>query len=350
VIFWSGRVEDGGRGPVEPGAHFYRSYQLDGEGNPINKRNAWQARSLLYARLIPPGAADVAHFRVAVPRDVRGPVTLEARLNYRKFSWFYTNFAYENRPNVSGEIRDRVPELPVLTLAEAKATLPMGEPSWTSVAEKKDRERWNDFGIGLLLQGDLKGAEYAFKKVTEAEPGYADGWLNVARALIQEGETEAAKPFLVRALATGSSLGRIHFFKALVEKADGDYEAALKSLETTLAKYPRDRVVLNQAARILFLKRDYRRALQMLERVCDVDPEDVQMHYTMMLCYRGLGETEKAAREEKLFRRFKADEASQAITASRRMVSAEDNNERQTIHEHESVELTRPPEPVPRVR
>ena len=57
-------MEDDGKGPVEPGAHFYRSYQLDGEGNPINKRNAWQARSVLYVRLIPPGAADVAHYRV----------------------------------------------------------------------------------------------------------------------------------------------------------------------------------------------------------------------------------------------------------------------------------------------
>ena len=43
------------------------------------------------------------------------------------------------------------------------------------------------------------------------------------------------------------------------------------------------------------------------------------MHYTAMLCYRGLGDTEKAAREEKLFRRFKADESAQAITAKRRM-------------------------------
>jgi len=50
---------------------------------------------------------------------------------------------------------------------------------------KQDRERWNDWGIGLLLQGDLKGREYAFKRVTEAEPQYADGWLNVARTLIQ---------------------------------------------------------------------------------------------------------------------------------------------------------------------
>jgi tetratricopeptide (TPR) repeat protein len=281
----------------------------------------------------------VAHFRVRVPPDARGPVTLRAKLNYRKFSWYYTHFAYERRPNVSGEIRDRVPDLPIVTIAQATAALPLGEPAWNPVAAKPDRERWNDWGIGLLLQGDLKGAEYAFQKVTKADPAYADGWLNVARALIQEGETDAAKPYIARALAADSSLGRIHFFKGMIEKADGDYDGALRSLETTIAKYPRDRVVLNQAARILFLKREYARALEMLQHVCAVDPEDVQMHYTMMLCYRGLGDREAAAREEKLFRRFKADEASQAITATRRMISAEDNNEQQAIHDHESVDL-----------
>ena len=77
VIFWSGQVEDDGKGPVEPGAHFYKSYQLDGDGNPINKRNAWQARSVLYVRLIPPGAADVAHYRVKIPKDAKGPITLD---------------------------------------------------------------------------------------------------------------------------------------------------------------------------------------------------------------------------------------------------------------------------------
>ena len=72
MVFWSGQVEDEGRGPVEPGAHFYRSYQLDGHGNPIDKRNAWQTRSLLYVRLIPPGAADVAHYRVRIPEEPAG--------------------------------------------------------------------------------------------------------------------------------------------------------------------------------------------------------------------------------------------------------------------------------------
>jgi Flp pilus assembly protein TadD len=367
VIFWSGRVEDGGKGPVEPGAHFYKSYQLDGAGNPIDKRNAWQARSVLYVRLIPPGAADVAHYRVKIPKEAKGPITLTAKLNYRKFSWYYTHFSYAGQPrpgqdpallnatqnsleysfdranippNVSGQIKDRVPDLPIVMLAEAKATIGLGATGWTPAVQKEDRERWNDWGIGLLLQGDLKGAEYAFKKVTEAEPAYADGWLNVARALIQEGETDAAKPYIEKALSINPKLGRIYFFKAMTQKADGDYDGALASLRTVESIYPRDRVALNQMARILFLKRQYAQAIQVLERVCLVDPEDLQMHYTMMLCYRGLGDREKAAREEKLFRRFKAEEAAQAITAIRRRISPEDNNERQQIHDHESVALT----------
>jgi tetratricopeptide (TPR) repeat protein len=362
-VFWSGKVQDEGKGPVDPGAHFYRAYQLDAEGNPINKRNAWQARTALYVRLIPPGAADVAHFRVGVPKDAKGPITFTAKLNYRKFSWYYTQWAYAGQPkpgqdpslldkshngleyffaksnipaNVSGAIKDHIPDLPIVTIAQTAAAIPLATPDWRPVVLAPDRERWNDYGIGLLLQGDLKGAEYAFRRVTEAEPGYADGWLNVARALIQEGETEAAKPFIAKALAAGPDLGRVYYFRALIEKADGDYDAAIKSLRTVEQKYPRDRVVLNQIARILFLQRKYKEALTELELVRGVDPEDLQMHYTRMLCFRGLGDSSNAASEEKLFRRFKAEESSQAITAKVRLLNPEDNNERQTIHDHVS--------------
>ncbi|MFL6447642.1 MAG: tetratricopeptide repeat protein [Bryobacteraceae bacterium] len=365
-VFWSGRVEDNGKGPVEPGAHFYKSYQLDGDGNPINKRNAFQMRSVLYVHLIPPGAADVAHFRVKVPSDAKGPITFTAKLNYRKFSHFYTQYSYAGKPepnqnpglldinhnglkysflpqdipqNVSGKVKDRIPDLPITVIARATATVPLGKPEWKPLAGPADRERWNDYGIGLLLQGDLKAAEYAFRKVTEADPKYADGWLNMARALIQEGETDAAKPFIAKALALDAGLARIYYFRALIEKADGDYDAALRSLRVAESKYPRDRVVLNQIGRILFLQRKYKDALVALDHVSRVDPEDLQMHYTRMLCYRGLGDQASAGREEALFRRFKADESSQTLTARARLLSPEDNNERQTIHDHESVDL-----------
>ena len=89
------------------------------------------------------------------------------------------------------------------------------------------------------------------------------------------------------------------------------------------------------------LKREYRQALDALQRVCAVDPEDVQMHYLGMLCYRGLGMNTESEREAALFRRFKAEESSQSITGKRRLISPEDNNERQMIHDHSTVELKR---------
>ncbi|HWF08365.1 MAG TPA: tetratricopeptide repeat protein [Bryobacteraceae bacterium] len=370
IIYWNGKVADEGKGAVDPGAHMYKAFQVDGEGNEINKRNAYQARSVLYVHSIPPGAADTVHYLLKIPKDAQGPITLTAKLNHRKFSWYYTNFAYAGQPkpgqdpklntinynsldysfdksnipaNVSGEIRGEVPVTPITVLASATSTIDLtnnpSETKWEPVAAKKLRERWNDWGIGLLLQGDVKGAEYAFTKVTEAEPGYADGWLNRARALIQEGETEAAKPMIRKALEADSSLGRIWYFKALIEKADGDYDAALKSLAVVTAKYPRDRVVWNQIGRLLFLKRQYKDSIDALQKVNAIDPEDLQMHYTAMLSYRGLGDVADADREQKLFQRFKAEESAQSITAKRRLVSPEDNNERQAIHDHETMPL-----------
>jgi tetratricopeptide (TPR) repeat protein len=149
------------------------------------------------------------------------------------------------------------------------------------------------------LQGDIKGAEAAFLKVTEMEPGYADGWVNVGRARIQEGQMGAAAEVLRKALEIDPKLAKTHFFYALTLKAEGNYEEALRHLRQAADQYPRDRVVLNQIGRVLFLQRRYQEAVHALERVLAVDPEDLQAHYNLMLCYQGLGQTELAAREEK---------------------------------------------------
>jgi tetratricopeptide (TPR) repeat protein len=242
--------------------------------------------------------------------------------------------------NVSGEIRDQIPDLPIVVVAQATAQIRLGDGQtptrWQPVILKADRERWNDWGIGMLLQGDIRGAEYAFTTTTQAEPEYSDGWLNLARALIQEGETDAAKPHVQKAIALNPAAGRNYFFRAAVEKADGDYPAAIASLRRVVQQYPRDRVALNQLARILFLSRDYAESLKVLADVAKVDPEDLQMHYTAMLAHRGAGNLAAAARAETLFKRFKAEESAQAITGDRRRAKPEENNERQMIHEHDA--------------
>ena len=371
VLLHSGAAADGGSGPVDPGAHFYRSLQLDERGNPINKRNAWMTRSVAYVRLIPPGAADTVHYRLQVPDDAGDRIFLRAKVNYRKFAWWHTQWAYagERDPStpaeavgsayddghwtftadtsdVSGGIK-AIPDIPTTVMAEATASLavidadaplpalpPAAEMATPSPGAPPLRERWNDYGIGLLLQGDLKGAVAAFERVMELDPAYPDGPVNVARALLQEGDVAGAIPFLERALALEPLLARAHFFLGTARKTLGAYEEALAHLEIAREQYPRDRVVLGQIGRIQFLDRRFEEAIATFEEVLGIDPEDLQAHYNLMLAHRGAGDVEAATRAQKLYERFKADEAAQAITGPYRRASPEDNNERQAIHEH----------------
>jgi Flp pilus assembly protein TadD len=365
TIFWSGMVEDGGRGPVEKGAHFYRSLQVDAHGNPINKRNAWATRAVVYVRLIPPGAADTVHYRVHIPENAGNRITLHARLCYRKFAWWETQFSFVGQPDpahpelvtpnfddrkftldgpLSGvsAMEQRIPELPIVAIAEDEVTVAVAAPGTPAPAPRaalkaEDWQRWNDYGIGLFLQGDLKGAAAAFEKVTEIDPKNPDGWVNLGRAGVQEGDMDRARAVLEKALAISPELARAHFFYAKVLRADGKYDQAVDHLRKVVAQYPRDRVVLNDLGRILFLERNYADAVKVLESVLRIDPEDLQAHYNLMLCYNGLGNEKLAKEHQERYLRFKADEAAQVITGPYRQEHPEDNNERQSIHEHVSV-------------
>jgi tetratricopeptide (TPR) repeat protein len=363
VLLHSGAAADDGKGPVDPAAHFYRSLQLDEHGNPINKRNAWMTRSVAYVRLIPPGAADTVHYQLQIPRDAGDRISLRAKVNYRKFAWWNTQWAFAgvrdpsqpdppvtrsyddgvwrftgDTSNVSGKVK-AIPDIPTTVMAEASASISVVAeravlPPIKSLMDASVRERWNDYGIGLLLQGDLKGAQAAFRNVTAMDPGYADGPVNVARAQLQEGDVDGAVAMLEQALKRSPSLAKAHFFLGVVLKTLGRYGESLDHLRVAAEQYPRDRVVLNQIGRVHFLERRFDDAIASFTRALQVDPEDLEAHYNLMLCYQGKGDATLAARERALYTRFKADEAAQAITGPYRLKSPHDNNERQSIHEH----------------
>ena len=369
IVFWNGRIAaPDGNGPVDPSAHFYRAYMLDAHGNLINKRNAWATRTVLYSNTIPPGAADTVRYRLEIPPDCGDILTIEAKLNYRKFNWWHTQWAYAgvrdpedtdfqvdkgyddgkwvwtgDTSDVAGKIK-AIPNLPIIEMAAATATLkivgnPVPVPS-TEVAVNT-RERWNDYGIGLLLQGDLKAAEAAFLKVTEIEPEYLDGWVNVARVRIEEGDMQGAEAMLEKAFEIQKTLppenphrAKVHYFYALVQETHGNYDIAIEHLQRAASQFPRDTRVRNRLGRMHFLKRDYETALTEFQKTLTVDPEDLDAHYNMMRCYRALKNPSLAAKSQKLYLRFKADESVDAITGIPRRADPNVNRERQRIHEH----------------
>src|SRR5206468_821532 len=156
-FFRSGVLDSAGR--LDPAADRLWTYVVDHTGAHMDRRQPQDIHVNLYNNGIPPGAARVVHYRVRVPDDARGSVELAAGVHYRKFTRDYTSFS----------LGSASPSLPVTTLAEDRVRLPvrsMNRKSGIGNGESKAPERgnpdkpwlrWNDYGIGLFLQGDLKG-------------------------------------------------------------------------------------------------------------------------------------------------------------------------------------------------
>jgi tetratricopeptide (TPR) repeat protein len=370
TIFWSGAVADDGKGPVDPGAHFYKSLQIDGHGNQINKRNAWATRATVYVHLIPPGAADTIHYRMRIPQNAGEHIHLEAKVNYRKFAWYNTQFSFagQHDPNekvAAGAIapsyddshyvftgdpkhlpggENGIPNLPIVVMAQNTAELNVlaanaQEPAPKVALEGEDWTRWNDYGIGLFLQGDLIGAAGAFEKITEIDPKNPDGWTNIGRVRVQEGNLAAALDVLDKALAINPQLARAQYFYARALRQEGRYDDAIPHLQVVLAQYPKDRVARDDLGRIYFLKRRYEDALTQFNATLGIDPEDLEANYNLMLVYTGLGKPDTAAEYQKRYLRFKADESSQTLNGPYLRTHPDDNNERQPIHEHETEKI-----------
>jgi Flp pilus assembly protein TadD len=380
TIFWSGYVQGDGKGPVDPSAHFYKSLQIDGHGNPINKRNAWATRSVVYVHLIPPGAAETVHYRIQVPPGAGDRIHLHAKVNYRKFTWWNTQFSFagqhdpaQKSPDVAPGYDETnwvftgdpskvpggakgIPDLPIVVVAENALdvnVLPANskEPAANVSLNKDDWTRWNDYGIGLLAQGDLAGAAAAFQKITEIDPANPDGWTNIGRVRVQEGNLTAAREVLERALSLKPDLARAHYFEARALRGQGHFDEAIAHLRTVLVQYPEDRVVHDDLGRILFLQHHYADAISEFQATLGIDPEDLEANYNLMLCYTGIGQPDKASDFQKRYLRFKADESAQTLVGPYLRAHANDNTERQPIHEHDSAwppNTTKTPQPAPK--
>lgn len=305
VIGRSGGIGDDGQ--VDPFAHFINVYMLDRNGNRIDRRNPQDIFVQLYNKQIPPGAGQVVHFGLDVPRDAKGPITLEARVNYRKFDRTFFDYIFG---------KGKGPKLPVVVMAEDKVALAVeggpavvNEPS--PIAEPW--QRYNDYGIGLLLEGGTKGgqkgelkqAEEAFKKT--AELGQPDGWINLARVYQKEGRIPEALAALERAAKHPEVKAPwvINWLTGEINAGNGLLDEAIASFESVLATRVPSRKIdlsldyevineLGQAtyarARLEPIHSPERRALlektiATFRRTLKIDSESDAAHYGLGLAY-----------------------------------------------------------------
>jgi hypothetical protein len=307
-------------GPLDEWAHRINVLMLDKDGNRINRRNPEDIFTPLYDHQIPPGAAQVVHYRLEVPAKLSAPVELEARVRYRKFDFEYMALVH------GGE--DKVPKLPVVDLCSDRVTLPVAGVEQPVVPQtspvKPAWQRWNDYGIGLLLQRDLDGhkgelrqAEAAFTKLLKLGDDEAalNGYVNRARVYLEDVNLNAAARDLDAAARYKNApwwtvawlSGRVSLE---TQGSADDFDEAIRKFEMVLdpARQPADRkfdfskdwVVIGDLARALFQRsqmegndpetRDpfVRRCIEQYNRVVALEPEDLDAHYGLHQAYRVL--------------------------------------------------------------
>ena len=305
-------------GEVDPYSHFINVYMLDRDGKRIDRRNPQDIFVPLYNKQIPPGAGQVVHFGLEVPNDVKGAVTLEANVNYRKFDRKYFDFIFGP---------GKGPELPVVAMATDSVVLPVEggakvENKPLTIPEADRWQRWNDYGIGLFLEGEEKGgskgelkqAEVVFKKVAELDK--ADGWVNLARVYQREGRIPDALAALEKAADHKNPAAPwvINWLTGQINDRNGNLDEAIANYESVLTTkipdrgfdfsldyevinlmanslYNRARIELkNSPERALFL----RKSLSAYRKTLAIDSENVAAHYGLGLIYSELGQDDPA--------------------------------------------------------
>src|SRR5262249_34161986 len=320
---------------------------IDHDGKHMDRRQPQDIHVPLYNNGIGPGADRVVHYRLRVPESAKGSIALSAGVHYRKFSRDYETFS----------LGAAFPSLPVTTLAsdtvELQVTTASARPLDRTAVPPKPRGntdalwlRWNDYGIGLFLQGDFKGAAHAWTKVADLAPDKPDGPLNRARVEIAEGRLADASESLAEAERRRPGWPKIAFFRATVEKDEARLDDAARDLQYVLAKFPLDRVAWNNLGSVLWLAARYPAAIQAYEKTLAIDPEDVSAHYNLMRIYRAMGNSEKATIQEAAYRKHKDDETARSVAAEYRLREPWDNRESMPIHVHAEAQPP-PAEPGP---
>jgi tetratricopeptide (TPR) repeat protein len=355
VIGRSGALDPSRGNEVDPWSHFVNVFMLDKDGNRIDRRNAQDIFTPLYNNQIPPGAASTVHYELRIPEDVTEPVRVELKLQYRKFDQTYMDFVAKQNEKLGQVIRghqpgtDYVNQLPITTIATDVVTFPV-EGADVSV-ENPERDiplwqRWNDYGIGLLLKGkgELRQAEAAFIEVEKLDRW--DGPLNLARVLFTEGRLDEAVEALNRADKYADVEGFPRWtwawLSGIVNRQQGRLEEAAKNLQSVLQDntadmqkrgfdFSLDIEVINDHGLTLFdlgnlrdrqgkpeeAEQYFRDAVAQYQSTLMIDPENVDAHHGLDLLYKRLGETELSAEHMRLHERYRPDDNAQGLAVGR---------------------------------
>lgn len=358
VIGQSGAIDPAKQNEVDRWSHFVNVFMLDRDGNRINRRNAQDIFTPLYNNQIPPGAGQTVHYEMQIPVTVTAPIEIEVKLQYRKFDTEYMEIVDKKMAELGKPIRGHVAgekyvnNLPVTTMAVDRVVFPVKGVAATvenKVEEFPLWQRWNDYGIGLLLKGkaELSQAAAAFEKIEELNAqnddlNRWDGAMNLARVYEAEGRLDDAVLALQRARQFEEEDGYPRWtwawLSGVVNRQQGNLAEAIQNLRSVLEDqtpamqqrsfdFSLDYEVINLLGSTLFdqgrmrarqgkaeeAENLWRQAVEQFHRTLLIDQENVTAHYNLSQLYAELGEKELAEMHSEKHQLYKPDDNAQGL-------------------------------------
>ena len=196
-------------------------------------------------------------------------------------------------------------------------------------------QRWNDYGIGLLLKkdsGQTRQAILAFQEVEQL--GRYDGPLNLARAYFREGLLDDATAAMQRAAEKDDPppppwtmawlSGRINQDNGRLLEAAHDFQKVLEDRTAEMVDrdldFSLDYDVINLLGLTLFdlakanqedgppKKKYLAGAIQQFHKTLEIDSENFTAHYTLSQIYDLMQNTKKAEYHRRLHSRYRVDD------------------------------------------
>jgi tetratricopeptide (TPR) repeat protein len=332
VFFTSGEINPK-TDDVDTTAHFVRTRLFTVNDTLIERHNVNDWTGSLYNRTIPPGSAQTVHYRMTIPKTAGDHITIIAQVHYRKFDKTYTDFALQGID--TSQFPAHIPY--DITMTTDTVTVSVGDHfnrPQTSGQNPKLRERFNDYGIGLFVQEDMRGAQNAFQRAFHFDTSYADAYINLARIDLQEGNLPAMAEELDRAEKIKPDYYKTHYFRGVWDKMNGKLDDAAREFDIVYDRFPFDRNTITTLAQVHYLKGEYATALEWCNKEFAIDPEDFTAHYQAFLCYNALGQPDSAALHREAYMTFRDDERVNEYALTYRVKHPSDNNEANPIHEH----------------
>lgn len=180
----------------------------------------------------------------------------------------------------------------------------IGAAQQATKIDETDYQNWLTLGavyesiVPLNIDGAYKNAVIAYDKALEHNPG-PDVLLTQARLEVNNGNVEAARALIAKALKAKTNYIDAIFLLAQIQLSEGNTTEAIHSVEVAALASPNNPNILFQLGLLHYGSGSYTQAIAVLEQAISLSPIYANARYFLGLSYDQVGRTEDAIEQFK---------------------------------------------------